>query len=172
MRSGLIDEAWAVYVGEEVNGEYPNSLAALARSREGNFGREGTLDIPLRQAMERARVAADAGDRAAFDAAAEDVYSRFNAIFYLATVRYIGIAYNDVQERTDPGTHQVEALAFYQSIQPEVANANGAADEVIMAYLQADPSEITAASRDRALASLNATASALLLTQADLVLTY
>ena len=92
MRSGLIDDAWAVYVGEEVDGEYPNSLAALARSREDNFGREGTIDIPLREAMERARVAAEAGDRAAMDAALEDTYSRFNVLFYLATVRYIGVS--------------------------------------------------------------------------------
>ena len=39
MSSRLIDEAWAVYVGEEVNGDYPNSLSGVARSREGNFGR-------------------------------------------------------------------------------------------------------------------------------------
>ena len=169
MRSGLIDEAWAVYVGEEVAGEYPNSLAALARSREGNFGREGTIDIPLRQAMERARQAADAGDKEAFDAAAQDVYSRFNAIFYLATVRYIGIAQKDVQEGKDPGTHLVEALAFYQSIQPEVAKANPASDETIVAYLTADSDQITPELRDGALAALNQTASALLLTEDDLV---
>ena len=172
MRSGLIDEAWAVYVGEEVDGEYPNSLAALARAREGNFGREGTLDIPLREAMERARVAAEAGDKAALEAAANDVYSRFNAIFYLATVRYVGISFDDVQEGKDPGTHQVEALAFYQSIQPEVANANPAADETIMAYLTAAPSEITAEARDEVLAALNSTASDLLLTTNDLVNSY
>lgn len=172
MRSGLIDEAWAVYVGEEVDGEYPNSLAGLARSREGNFGREGTIDIPLRQAMERARQAADAGDKDAFNAAAHDVYSRFNAIFYLATVRYIGIAQQDVQEGSDPGTHQVEALAFYQSIQPEVAKANPASDETIVAYLTAGADQITPELRDGALAALNETASALLLSEDDLVTSY
>ena len=169
MRSGLIDEAWAVYVGEEVDGEYPNSLSALARAREGNFGREGTIDIPLREAMERARQAADAGDETAFDAAARDVYSRFNAIFYLATVRYIGISLTDVEEGTDPGTHQVEALAFYQSIQPEVAKADPSADETIIAYVTADATDITTESRDEALAALNRTASALLLTEDDLI---
>ena len=172
MRSGLVDEAWAVYVGEEVDGEYPNSLAALAVAREGNFGREGTLDVPLREAMERARQAADAGDEAAYAAAARDVYSRFNAIFYLATVRYIGIAQDDVQSGDDPGTHQVEALAFYQSIQPEVAKADAAADETIIAYFTAAPDQITAASRDAALAALNGTAAALLLNQDDLVESY
>ncbi|MXW56923.1 MAG: hypothetical protein F4Z59_09790 [Gemmatimonadales bacterium] len=172
MRSGLVDEAWAVYVGEEVDGEYPNSLAALARSREGNFGREGTLDVPLREAMERARQAADAGDEAAYAAAERDVYSRFNAIFYLATVRYIGVAQDDVANGEDPGTHQVEALAFYQSIQPEVAKADPAADETIIAYLTAAPDQVTAASRDAALAALNRAAEALLLEQSDLVASY
>ena len=172
MRSGLIDEAWAVYVGEEVDGGYPNSLAALARSREGNFGREGTIDIPLREAMERARVAAEAGDRAAMDAALEDTYSRFNALFYLATVRYIGISQQDVADGKDPGVHQVEALAFYQPIQPEVAQADPAVDETIMAYVTADPSDITVSARDAALAALNSVASALLLTDADLITGY
>ena len=153
--SRLIDEAWAIYVGEEVDGEYPNSLAALARSREGNFGREGTIDIPLRQAMDRARQAADDMDAEALETATNDVYSRLNAIFYLATVRYIGITQQDVADGKDHGTHQVEALAFYQSIQPEVAEASEAADETIMAYLTDDAGDITTASRDAALAALN-----------------
>jgi len=172
MRSGLIDEAWAVYVGEEVDGGYPNSLAALARSREGNFGREGTIDIPLREAMERARQAAEAGDRQAMDAALEDTYSRFNALFYLATVRYIGISQADVAEGKDPGTHQVEALAFYQSIQPEVAKADPSVDETIMAYVTADADDLTEESRDAALAALNSVASTLLLTDDDLITSY
>ena len=170
--SGDVDEGWAIYVGQEVDGGYPNSLSALARSREANFGREGTIDIPLREAFERVRQAAENSDSAACDAAAQEVYSRFNAMFYLATVRYIGIAYDDVQDGKEPGTHQVEALAFYQSIQPEVANANAAADETIVAYLTAEPGDITGASRDAALAALNQAASALLLSQGDLVTSY
>ena len=141
--SGDVDEGWAIYVGLEVDGDYPNSLSALARSREGNFGREGTIDIPLRQAFERVRQAAENGDSAACDAADQEVFSRFNAMFYLATVRYIGVTYNDVAEGKDPGTHQVEALAFYQSIQPEVAQADAAADETIMAYFEAETDGIT-----------------------------
>ena len=172
MRSGLIDEAWAIYVGVEVDGEYPNSLAALAKSREGNFGREGTVDIPLRQAMDRARQAADDMDADALETATQEVYSRLNAIFYLATVRYIGITQEDVADGKDHGTHQVEALAFYQSIQPEVAQADSSADRTIMAFLEADASGITAASRDAALTALNEVASALLLTQDDLVTGY
>ena len=170
--SGDVDEGWAIYVGLEVDGDYPNSLSALARSREGNFGREGTIDIPLRQAFERVRQAAENGDSAACDAAAQEVFSRFNAMFYLATVRYIGVTYNDVAEGKDPGTHQVEALAFYQSIQPEVAQASASADETIMAYLEADATGINEDSRDAALAALNGVASALLLTQSDLVTSY
>ena len=171
MSSRLIDEAWAVYVGEEVDGAYPNSLAALAQAREGNFGRRGTIDIPLREAMDRARQAADDGDAAALETAANEVYSRFNAMFYLATVRYVGKVADDAAagDRDALGTHQVEALAFYQSIQPDVAKANPSADETIMAYLTADGSEITAASRDAVLEALNGTASALMLERSDLV---
>ena len=174
MNSRLIDEAWAVYVGEEVNGDYPNSLSAVARSREGNFGREGTIDIPLRQAMDRARQAADAQNAEALEVATNEVYSRFNAIFYLATVRYMGRVFDDVQagNRDALGTHQVEALAFYQSIQPDVAKADPSADETIMAYLAAEPSHVTAASRDAALAALNGTSSALMLMPGDLVTEY
>ncbi len=174
MRSGLVDEAWAIYVGEEVDGAYPNSLAATAQSREGNFGREGTIDIPLRQAMDRARQAADEMDAAAYEAAAQEVYSRFNAIFYLATVRYIGSVSNDAEagDHDSLGTHQVEALAFYRSIQPEVAKTDAAADETIVAYLVAEPDQITTAARDEALAALNRTSSALLLTEDDLETSY
>ncbi len=115
--SGDVDEGWGIYVGlPGDDGTYPHSLSALARSREGNFGREGTIDVPLREAFERVRQAAENGDAAACDAAAQEVFSRFNAIVYLATARYIGVAQQDVADGNDLGTHQVEALAFYQSI--------------------------------------------------------
>ena len=171
--SGDVDEGWGIYVGlPGDDGSYPYSLSRLARSREGNFGREGTIDIPLREAFERVRQAAENGDAAACDAAAQEVFSRFNALFYLATVRYIGVSQQDVAEGKDPGTHQVEALAFYQSIQPEVANADPSVDETIMAYVTADPSDINISSRDEALAALNSVASALLLTDDDLITSY
>ena len=170
--SGDVDEGWAVYVGVEVDGDYPNSLSATARSRESDFGREGAIDIPLRQAFERVRQAAENGDPSACEAAAQEVYSRFNAIFYLGAVRYIGIALNDVQEGKDPGTHQVEALAFYLSIQPEVAKADPTANDTIVAYLEAEPDQITPELRDGALGALNRAVSALLLTQDDLVTSY
>ena len=41
--------------------------------------------------MDRARQAADDGDAQAPETATQEVYSRFNAIFYLGTVRYIGV---------------------------------------------------------------------------------
>ena len=122
--------------------------------------------------MDRARQAADDNDPVALARATRDVYSRFNAIFYLATVRYIGITQQDVAEGKEHGTHQVEALAFYQSIQPDVAKADPSADETIMAYLEASASGITERSRDAALAALNRVASALFLTQDDLVTSY
>ena len=90
----------------------------------------------------------------------------------LATVRYIGISQQDVAEGKDPGTHQAKALAFYQPTQPEVAQADPALDEINMAYVTADQSDITVASRDEALAALNNVASALLLTDDDLITSY
>ena len=93
---------------------------------------------------------------------------------YLATVRYIGRLADDsaAGDRDALGTHQVESLAFYQSIQPEVANADPAADETIMAYFTADPGDITITSRDAELAAPNRVSSALLLTRSDLVTSY
>ena len=122
--------------------------------------------------MARARQAADDGDAAALETATQEVYSRFNAIFYLATVRYIGITQQDVADGKDPGTHQVEALAFYQSVQPEVAQADSSADETNHGLPHCRAGDITAASRDAALAAPNGVESALLLTQDDLVTSY
>ena len=137
MNSRLVDEAWAVYVGEEVNGEYPNSLAATAVGREGNFGRQGTIDIPLRQAMDRARQAADDGDAAAYEAAA-GMSTLASTPSSTSTVRYIGRVADDAQagNHDDLKTHQVEALSFYRSIQPDVAKANPAVNDTIVAYLE------------------------------------
>ena len=46
----------------------------------------------------------------AYEAGAKDVYSRLNAMFYLATVRYIGVAQNDAQECNDSGTHRPRVI--------------------------------------------------------------
>ena len=70
------------------------------------------------------------------------------------------------------GTHQVEALAFYRSIQPDVGKADSSADETIMAYLTGEPRAITVALRDGALAALNGVAPVLLLERSDLVTRY
>ena len=72
----------------------------------------------------------------------------------------------------DHGTRQVEALDFYQSIQPEVALADSSADETITAFIEANAGGITVASLGAALAALNGVPSELLLTQDDLVASY
>jgi hypothetical protein len=172
LNEGWVDEAWAIYVGEPGDdGSYPNSLSALARSREANFGREGTIDEPLREAMVQAQAAAKADDSAAYLEAANDIYSRFNAIFYLATVRYLGQALASVDEGDldAAATQQVEGLSFYQSIQWKVAAADAAADAAIVAFYTSPPEALTAEMRDAALEALNGTATALLLTDSDLV---
>jgi hypothetical protein len=96
LNPGQVDEAWAIYVGKLVDGKYPNSLAATALSRETNFNRPNSLDAPLRRALSRAQQAANGKDQAGYDAAARDVYSRFNAIFYLSSARYLNEAVKSV----------------------------------------------------------------------------
>jgi hypothetical protein len=172
LNEGWVDEAWAIYVGEPgEDGSYPNSLSALARSREANFGREGTIDEPMREAMVRAQAAAKADDSAAYLEAANDIYSRFNALFYLATVRYLGesLASAEGGDIDAAAIQQVEGLSFYQSIQWKVAAADASADEAIVAFFTSAPDAITAEMRDAALEALNGTATALLLEDGDLV---
>src|SRR5439155_13016521 len=82
LNPGFIDEAWAIYVGEEKAGRYPNSIAATAQSMEARFKRSGSLDEPLRRAMSQAQKAAADKNAAACAAAANEIYSRFHAIFY------------------------------------------------------------------------------------------
>ena len=72
----LVDEAWSVYVGEELNRECPNSLAATALKREGNFGREGAIDVPPRQAMTEAQQVADDKDYAAYTGCRPECFTR------------------------------------------------------------------------------------------------
>ena len=184
--SGLVDEAWAVYVGWEKDGDYPNSLAAIAGKLETATGRDGAIDTPLRQALEQARQAAAAAraattieqqetHQAALDAAAADVYSRFNALFYLASAHALGEGLRLAQtgDHSAAGDALVKGYHDYLSIQPEVAKAVGATgDDVIVKYYQTAPSELTVEQRDEALATLNRAASALLLTDADLVTSF
>ena len=184
--SGLVDEAWAVYAGWEEDGDYPNSLAAIARGVEADVNRTGTIDTPLRQAMERARQAAAAArgattieraeaHQADLDSAAADVYSRFNALFYLASVHGLGeglrLAQDDDHEAA--GDALVKGYHSYLSIQPEVAKSVGTTgDKMIVDYYQSSPADLTPAQRDEALATLNRAASALLLAEADLVTSF
>jgi hypothetical protein len=171
LNPGLVDEAWAIYVGEERDGKYPNSLAATAQSREANFNRPGSIDTPLRQAMSRAQQAAANKDKTAYDAAAADAYSRLNAVFYLGAVRYLNEALKSAQagNADAAGVAQVEGYSYYLSIQPEVAKADAAADRAIVEYYKSPPAALTAERRDAALAAMNRTASALRLQQVDLV---
>jgi hypothetical protein len=171
MNAGLVDEAWAIYMGKEVDGRYPNSISATAVSREGNFNRPGSIDAPLRQALSRAQRAAADGDSAAYAEAANAAYSRLNAIFYLGTVRYL----NEPVKSAAAGNmdnalvQMAEGMAFYWTIQPSVAMTDPAADAAIMAFFQSPPSALTAEQRDTAIAGLNRAAGALLLTTADIV---
>jgi hypothetical protein len=172
LNEGWVDEAWAIYMGEPGDdGSYPNSLSALARSREGNFGREGTIDTPMREAMARAEAAAKADDAAAYKEAANDIYSRFNAIFYLATIRYLNESVKSVEagEMETAGVQMVEGLSFYYSIQQQVATADPAVDEAIVGFYTADPATLTPEMRDEVLSAINGVADDLLLAQSDIV---
>ena len=175
LNEGWVDEAWAIYVGEPGDdGSYPNSLSALARNREGNFGREGTIDTPMREAMARAHAAAKADDEAAYLEAANDIYSRFNAIFYLASVRYLNEAVKSVDagDMDAAGVQMVEGLSFYYSIQQQVATADPAVDQAIVAFYTSDLATLTPEARDTTLAAINGVADALLLEESDLVTSF
>ena len=172
LNEGWVDEGWAIYVGEKADdGSYPNSIAAIANSREENFGRDGALDEPMRQAMARAQEAAKADDSAAYQEAANDIYSRFNAIFYLSTIRYLNEAVKSVEEGDTEaaGTQMVEGLSYYQSIQPQVAAADSGVDEAIVGFYTSDPASLTPEMRDEVLEAINGIADDLLLEDSDIV---
>ena len=82
------------------------------------------------------------------------------------------MACDDVAEGKDPGSHWVEGLAFYQSIQPGAARAGGVGDGAMVAYLTGDGSGVAGASGDGALAALSRAALALMLSQDGLVTGY
>ena len=175
LNEGWVDEGWAIYMGEPGDDEsYPNSLSAVARSREENFGREGQLDAAMREAMVRAQAAAKADDSAAYLEAANDIYSRFNAIFYLSTVRYFGQALASVQDGDieAASVQQVEGLSYYQSIQWQVAAADAGADEAIVAFFTSPLEDLTPKMRNAALEAMNGTATALMLEDSDLVTSF
>jgi hypothetical protein len=171
LNPGVIDEAWAIYMGQPMDGSYPNSLAATARSREQNFNRLGSIDAPLRQALSDAHQAAGKGDAAAYAEAARRVYSRFNAIFYLGAARYMNEPLRSV-DRGDADAAAVqlaEGYAFYRSIQPTVGTGDPEADATIVAYFLSDPLTLSTQRRNDALAALNRAFKALLLEPGDMV---
>jgi hypothetical protein len=171
LNPGLVDEAWAIYMGLPVDGTFPNSLSATARTREDNFNRRGAVDGALREAMSRAQRAAASRDADAYGAAQREVASRFNTIFYLGTVRYLNESLRSMtQGNADAAPAQLaEGLAFYRTIQPVVAGLYPDVDAALVGYFASPPGALTAAMRDGALASLNRAADALLLEPADIV---
>jgi hypothetical protein len=171
LNPGLVDEAWAIYMGTRVGESYPNSLSAAAVTRETLLSRPGSIDVPLRQAMARGQQAAAAQDAAAYNAAADEVHSRFNAIFYLSTARHFNVIWESAQTGNPGRTAvlQVEGLSYYRTIQPKVALADPAADQAIVAYFNAAPDSLTLVARDEALDALNRAFDALMLLPSDRV---
>jgi hypothetical protein len=172
MNAGQVDEAWAVYMGlPGPNNDYPNGLSQLARTRETNFNRVGTIDTPFRQALSRAQRAAASGDAESYGVAAREAHSRLSTIFYLGTVRYLNEPLNSVAAGDGDlaATQLVEGLSFYRSLQPEVATAMPDVDRTIVTFFNTPATDLTTAHRDAAVAALNSAASILLLSPSDLV---
>ncbi|MBI4498099.1 MAG: hypothetical protein HY689_09400 [Chloroflexi bacterium] len=169
--AGWVEEGWAIYVGEEQDGKYPNSLAATALAREDNFNKKGSIDEPLRRAMAAGHKALLDKNTGAYQEALREMTSRFHALFYLASARYLNEALKRAQsgKLDNAGVQMAEGFSFYLSIQPQVAKADPEADKAIVDYYKSDPAKLTKEARDAALTALNRTASALLLTQSDLV---
>jgi hypothetical protein len=136
-----------------------------------NFNRDGLVDRPLREALQRAQRAAGAGNMGEFRAAQQEVEGRLNAIFYLGAARYLNEALRATQSgnQANAAASQMEGYSYYQSIQPLVAQADAAADETVAGYYRSDPSTLTVAGRDEALAALNRALPALGLTERDRV---
>jgi len=118
-----VDEAAALYLGAvNEEGIRAFSLSATARSREGNFGLVGKLDVPLQIEFASLQQAARDGDLAAFEAAEAKVRGNLNAIFYLATLRYTNVTLEaSIAERPIPMS---EGWALYQTIRGSVAQAS------------------------------------------------
>lgn len=136
-----------------------------------NFNRDGAVDRPLREAFERAKRAAGAGNQSDFQNAQHDVEGRLVAMFYLSTARYMNEALKAAQagNSANASASQVEGYSYYQSIQPLVARADAAADQAVTGFYRADSVNLTTAGRDEALAALNRTLQAIGLTDRDRV---
>jgi hypothetical protein len=164
-----VDAAWAIYVGPPDGGSYPRSLGAVARRLETRFHREGSIDRPLREALQRAQRAAANGSASELAAAQRDAEARYAAISYLATAQLLDDAAQAAESgnRNQALVSQAEGLHCYMTIQPVVARADSAADQAVVRYFRADPVALNATSRDAALNALNRTLSALGLTDQD-----
>jgi hypothetical protein len=166
-----VDEVWALYMGAPQGAIFPIGLSATAVAREQNFRRDGTVDRPLRMALQRAQQAAVAGNLAEFQSARREVEGRLNAIFYLAAANYLNESLKAAQagNAANATVVQAEGLSYYQTIQPTVAGVDAEGDRMVVSYFQAAPTSLTAASRDQALAAMNRALDALGLQAADQV---
>ena len=120
-----VDEAWAFYDAEG------SGLASTAEKRAADFGLEGKVHEPVLAALTDAQRAATAGDLAAFDAAATEVGHALNAVFYLATYKYL--------DAEGDAVRTAEGSTFYRGIAGTVRAADKAADATIVAaFAKAD----------------------------------
>ena len=136
-----VDEDWAFHVGlPGDDGSFPYSISATARKREGSFGLEGMVDTPLQQVLATALEASRNGDLDAFDAAAAEARGYLNTIFYLATLRYGAIVFDDDNEvaRT---IHLAEGWAFFQPIHAAVASASSASASTVEEHFTRDAAD-------------------------------
>lgn len=154
-----VDEAWAYYTGaKDAKGEYSYALCSTAGKRERNFKIEGRLDIPLQKAIGACLQAAQKGDAASMDKAVAQTKGYINAIFYLASLRYMSqlVADTDPKERE---VHLAEGWGFFQTLRPAVAVVSSSgADTVEAVYAGAATKAVTAQDVTRVYAALNSPA--------------
>jgi hypothetical protein len=136
-----VDEAAAIYLGaKNEEGIRAFSLSNTARSREGNFGLEGKLDVPLQMELAALQRAAQAGDSALFEAAEARVRGYLNSIFYLATLRYARSSLDaSVEDRPVP---LAEGWAFFQTIRATIAQVSPETADRINELYSSDPESV------------------------------
>ncbi|MBI3744728.1 MAG: hypothetical protein HY261_10665 [Chloroflexi bacterium] len=119
-----VDEAWAYYAGaKDGDGKYGYALASTAGKRERNFKIEGKVDGPLQRALAATLRGAQQGDLKALDAGIAEARGYLNAIFYLASLRYVSNLAADATA-ADRESHAAEGWGFFQAIRPAVASAS------------------------------------------------
>ena len=135
-----VDEAWAYYAGAKEGNARPYALASTAGKRERNFKIEGKLDEPLQRSLSTALMASQAGQAKAFDEARTQTRGYLNAIFYLASLRYVGNLKDDTTA-ADREVHLAEAWGFFQTIRPAVAAAAPDAASAVQAVYSKSASQ-------------------------------